>query len=533
MLHVPKEPIQTELLEFLHDPDSYPHAPPSVSVEQTHTAFVAIAPPFAYKIKKTVNFGFLDYSTLELRQHFCEAEVTLNSRLCPDLYEGVVPIYRNNGTLSFEPNGDVVEYAVKMRHLSKGQFLDQLVEQGQGDEKAIDRIVLRLEPFYQTQASSPAIAEWGRSEKLKVNTDENVAQTEHVISTLVSRVAFEAIRYYTNRFFDHHALLFARRRTKGHIKDCHGDLHLHHIYLTPEQVNIYDCIEFNERFRYSDVSCDIAFLAMDLDFHGRSDLARYFVKRMSEVLHDPDLEPLTDFYKCYRAYVRAKVEGMRSEQAEVPEAQRRASSERAKHYYQLALQYALSGSSPAVIVVMGQVGTGKTTQAEAVAGSLGCDIFSSDTIRKTLAGVPLFERGSSTERANLYRKEMTHKVYEMLQGQALNHAKQGQMIVLDATYGNPHYRAELRTALANSGVPCFFVELAAPDAILKNRLQERDTSRDMISDARLEDFELLQTHYQAPDALEDARHFVVSTEAKSVDDTTLEILKHVIRLQHE
>lgn len=519
------------LLQFLEDPASYPHHPAHVEIIQTHISYVALAPPFVYKVKKPVSLGFLDFSTLEKRRYYCEQEVALNRRLAPGIYEGVVPIYRVAAGLTLEEGGTVVAYAVRMKQLADGYFMHQLLREGRLGTADIDRLMEVLLPFYAGQRSTASQANWGRIGHLAISTDENFEQTEAYLDTLIAQPAYEAIWYYTNWFYEHHALLLERRRAEGHILNCHGDLHLEHIHLAPEQVSIYDCIEFNERFRSIDVANDIAFLAMDLDLNSRPDLAHYFVCGMAEALDDPELLRLIDFYKCYRAYVRAKVESMRSADPDVPEAERQASTRRARRYYQLALHYAVAGSGPMVAVVMGRVGTGKSTVARELGVMLGWPVCASDRIRKQTAGVPLYERGDADERARLYADAQTERTYAALLDQALERATHRQSIVLDATFSRRHHREALRQALRARGISYVFLEMTASDEVIRERLQQREADARVVSDARLGDFEMLAARYEAPDALEDAWHLPVSTEA-SLQVTLFEVMQRLIPRTH-
>jgi uncharacterized protein len=189
---------RAELLDLLSDPNSYPHRPQDVRVMQTHSSFVFIAPPFVFKVKKPVNFGFLDYSTLEKRRHFCEREVILNRRLCPDLYLGVVPISTAGGRLTFEQGTEIVEYAVKMRQISENEFLDKLVERDAVQPADLDRIAATLKNFYEAQHPTEEIETWGRIDRLRISTDENFRQTEPFIGQTLSRAALDTIRFYTD-----------------------------------------------------------------------------------------------------------------------------------------------------------------------------------------------------------------------------------------------------------------------------------------------------------------------------------------------
>lgn len=521
-----------EILSALQDPASYPYTPERIDIIQTHISYVAIAPPYVYKIKKPVDFGFLNFSTLDRRKHFCEVEVELNRRLCAAIYEGVVPLSQTEHGLKLEDDTNIVDYAVKMQRLSDEGFLDEHLERGTLTPDDLDRVADKLQNFYAAQTPSAEIAEAGRIPRLKVNTDENFEQAEEHVGTLLSRPAFDAIRYATDRFYDQHARLLNRRRAEGHVVDAHGDLRLEHVHLTPDRACIYDCIEFNDRFRHIDIANDIAFLAMDLDVNGRPDLSRHLVRQMADRLDDPDLPLLTDFYKSYRAFVRGKVEGMRSLEGEVPSDERAASRQRARRAYQWALRYSIAGSSPLVVVAMGRVGTGKSTQAEALADALGWEAVSSDRVRKSMANVPLYERTGAETRNRLYSSSMTKATYTTLLDRAVDHAGVGRGVILDATFSRRQHREALRARLSKETIPHVFIELTAGDETIKQRLARREQTAKQVSDARREDFEMLTAHYEPPNALEDAFHVQVSAEAPS-DETTRIILKHLVRLAPE
>ncbi|HMB93407.1 MAG TPA: AAA family ATPase [Rhodothermales bacterium] len=518
---------ETDLIDFLQNPASYPHGPPSVRLVQTHISLVAIASPYVFKVKKPVDFDFLDFSTLAKRKHFCEQEVALNRRLCARIYEGVVPIWWSEEGFSFEGTGEPVEYAVKMKELAAAGFLGRLLEENAVGADAIDRVVEKLVGFYRSESSTPEIAAWGRVEKLKISTDENFDQTASFVGEALPGVTLKAVQYFTEAFYEREHDLLERRCAEGHLLDCHGDLRAEHIHLSDAGVCIYDCIEFNERFRYIDVASDIAFLAMDLRFHGHPQLSRYLVQQMGDVRGDAVLARLLPFYGCYRAYVRGKVELMRSEEAEVLFADRADSRNEARRYFQLALSYAVGGDGPCVIGIMGRVGSGKTTIAQTLAKVLGWNLVSSDRMRKTLAGVPLRQRGPAAERKRLYASTLTEQTYKALQEHAITNAHAGRSTLIDATYSRRQHREILRETLGREHIPCIFVEATASDKVLRARLAQREHQDDMISDARLEDFEMLTARYEAPESVQDARFFAVSSETE-VEETVGAILKAII-----
>lgn len=502
---------QERLLPFLLNPHSYPHRPKRVRLLQTHASFVFLVPPFVYKVKKPVNFGFLNFSTLEKRRHFCERELALNRRLSPDMYLGVVPISVRGGRYAFGEGDEVVEYAVKMRKLPDGHFLDGLIAHGAVGPAEIQRIAVALTAFYRAQQPTEEIEAWGRIGRLKISTDENFRQAEPFVGQTLSPSAFATIRAFTNGCYSRHARLFSARVRERRIRDCHGDLHLEHIHLTPRALHIYDCIEFNDRFRYVDVASDVAFLAMDLDDKGRPDLARLFVAKLAAGLRDPGMLRLMDFYKCYRAYVRGKVESLHSVAHAAAETERAASAERARSYFRLALRYAVAGSRPLVVVVMGRIASGKSSLAAALAAELGWDAVSSDRVRKELAGFPLYERTSEAARARLYSSAMTARTYARLFAAAEAAARSGRGIVLDATFATRVHREQMRARFARRGLDWCVLEAHADDRTVRRRLREREARPEEISDARLDDFNALTQLYEPPTELPKSRCVKVRT----------------------
>lgn len=295
-------------VQALQESCFYSHVVDTIQLIQTHISYVTIAGEYAYKFKKDVNFGFLDFSTLEKRKHFCEQELVLNRRLCPDLYLSMVAIVNDNGQLQLTDDleGDVVEFGIKMSKMDQSKQMNTLLAEGLVAEKDIDAIVAKLVPFYETAETNEELAQFGTSENFGVNVLENFEQTETFVGGgALSADCFAALKEYSLAFLQKEDV-FNERVSSGKIRDCHGDLYSANICLQ-DDVQIFDCIEFNERFRFGDVAADIGFLAMDLDYHGRSDLAKYFVDKYISESGDGTLLQVLDFYKIYRAYVRAKI----------------------------------------------------------------------------------------------------------------------------------------------------------------------------------------------------------------------------------
>lgn len=471
---------------------------------QTHASWVFLAPPFVYKIKQPVDLGFLDFSTLEQRREDCEREVRLNRRLAEDMYLGVEPICEQNGRLNLEGKGAVVEWAVKMRELDQSRLLSHLLkEEGAVGTVEIDRVLKVLVPFYGKQATLSGAEQATATQRLRQSIFDNLKTAKAFIGQVLSQAAYETLLHFNEAFFETQAALLQSRIDEGWIRDCHGDLHTEHIHLTPERVRIYDCIEFNTRFRHIDVACDLAFLAMDLDFHQRADLARHWVDRAAEQLADPGMKRLLSFYQCYRACVRGKVACLQSRSETMQAKEKEGSLALARQYFHLGLRYAVLGARGGVVAVMGKVASGKSSLAQVLGKVLGCEVLSSDRIRKALAGVHPNNRGNADERAELYTQDMTERTYGKLAEGALANLHRGGWTIVDATFSKKQSRDALNAAVAEQGGGCVWIEAKANDAATQERLRAREKSPSVVSDARLEDRSMLDAGYEPPDEIPD------------------------------
>ncbi|MBI4303827.1 MAG: hypothetical protein HY665_05770 [Chloroflexi bacterium] len=330
--------LLTEMVEALQDPKAYPEPPQRVELMQTQMSFVFLAGNLVYKVKKPVNLGYLDYTTLDKRRLFCEREVELNRRLCSKAYLGVVPITRSDGRIQTEGKGEVIEYAVKMRHLPQEAMMNVLLASNKVSPDMLRDVARILSDFHHKAETNDAISAFGDIKMITQNTEENFSQTEKYVGRTVSHERYQRIKSYTEGFIAGNGSLFRRRVADGRIRDCHGDLHAAHICFAGG-ICIYDCIEFNDRFRYCDVASEVAFLSMDLDHYGRADLSRSFVDGYVAFSGDKEQLQLLDFYKCYRAYVRGKVEGFKLDDPYVSEAEKAKSLAAARSYFELAESY--------------------------------------------------------------------------------------------------------------------------------------------------------------------------------------------------
>lgn len=508
--------MDSQLITFLQKKNAYPHQPETVEHVQTHISHVFLAPPYVYKFKKSVDFGFLDYSSVDKRKKYCHREVELNRRLSDDIYLGVVSVTKEGDSFQiFDEvlqSDSVVEYAVKMKQLPEEYFLHSYLEKGTLKKSHLDRVADKLADFYNNQQLDEQILQYGEIESIKVNTDENFEQTKDFIGETIDDNMYRAIQYFTNHYFERRSELFERRIAQKRIVDGHGDLHLEHIHITPQKVQIYDCIEFNDRFRYGDLAVDLAFFAMDLDFNNQWQKEHYFVDQMADKLDDPDLLEIIDFYKCYRAYVKGKVKSLQSTEEEVPQADREKAVQTASQYFDLSLRYALLGSKPIVLIFMGGVGTGKTTLARHFEQKFNIDRYSSDRIRKSMAGLALQKRTPEKQRDKLYTKSMSERTYQTLVEKMEEDIKEGKSVILDATFSDRTAREKLVQKFRELEVNYLFVEAKAPGDVVKSRLRQRDEEDEVVSDARLEDFETLKNRYSPPSEMGDETLISVQTD---------------------
>ena len=335
---------QMQVVEALRKPEAYDEEVRQIELKQTHISYVFLTKNFVYKVKKAVDFGFLDFSTLEKRRFFCEKELDLNRRLCGDMYLEVVPITKSEYVVKINGEGTPIEYAVKMKRIPEENIMTRLLEEGKVDQKLIDRMVKIIAEFHLKAEAGKKIGEFGSLPMIERNWRENFEQTEEFVSETISPESYQLIQKRTDDFMNNNRDLFAKRVTENRVKECHGDIHSGNIFIA-DKIYIFDAIEFNERFRYCDVASEVAFLAMDLDFKERSDLSSFLVDRYVKYSGDKELELLLPFYKCYRAYVRGKVTSFKLNDPSIGSEEKSSATEDARAYFDLAANYAKNLSS--------------------------------------------------------------------------------------------------------------------------------------------------------------------------------------------
>lgn len=470
-------------IEDLLDPAAWPDEGGKVELRQSHISYLLFTPQFVYKIKKPVDFGFLDFTTLEARRFYCEEEVRLNRRLAPGVYIGVVGITgAEGGRHLVGGEGEPIEYAVKMKRLSEEDCLERLLAEGRADNALMGRIARALAAFHAAAETGGRVSGFGSLDIIRKNTGENFEQAAPFVGKALGRGLLARIKDYTERFTEANRALFERRVQEGFIRDCHGDIHCEHIFA-PDGIEIIDCIEFNERFRFSDAVADSAFLSMDLDRKGRPDLARAFDDAYFAASGDREGPGLLNFYKCYRAFVRGKVSSFKAFEDEVPEAERAEALLSALYYFHLSGLYASGGVLPLLIIVCGLPGTGKTTLAKEIAERTGFAHIMSDAVRKELAGV---EPGGARPGAfgeGIYSEHFTERTYARLAERAEALMRQGRPVIVDATFSKRRHLRRVMEAADRAGASVRVLECSADSATVRARLEERRSAAGNLSDA--------------------------------------------------
>lgn len=465
-------------LETLLQPERYPEPTGAVRHLQTHISHLFLTDRFVYKLKKPVDFGFLDFTSLEKRHHFCNEELRLNRRLSPDIYLEVVTLHDDgSGGLCFNGGGEIVEYAVKMRRLPEERMLARLLDAGQVTPADIEAIARAVAAFHAGAATDQRIASFGSLAAIRANWLENLRQTMPYCGVTLSPADHQLIGDWALATLDSAADCFEERVAGGFIRECDGDLHSENICLDG-QVHIFDCIEFNEKFRFSDTAADVAFLAMDLENHGRRDLAEWFVAAYCQESGDTGLLGVLSLYLVNRAFIRGKVESFRLDDPLIPAAEKQAAADRAARFFRLARGYVLRRRLPrSLLLTCGPTGCGKSSFAAELAFQLGIAHLQADRERKQLAGVQPTERG-----ADIYTADWNRATYERLAAVAAAELAAGRSVVVDATFRSSADRERFVLLATEAGVPLTICELVCPAELVRQRLVLREQAGDSVSD---------------------------------------------------
>ncbi|MES0349538.1 MAG: AAA family ATPase [Desulfobacteria bacterium] len=512
---------QARIFRAMETPAFYPHPVLSIEQRETHISKVFLTGSYVYKIKKPVNLEFLDFTTLKKRLHFCHQEVILNRRLTHNVYLDVVPITFEDGQYYLAGPGAPVEYAVKMRQLPEDRSMVRLLRRGKIDKEALEELSRILARFYSQAPTGGNINTFGSWETVWTNCEENFRQTEMFIERILDERMFQIVRAATRSFLRRWQDLFEHRLERKKIRDCHGDLRTGHIYFADE-IQILDCIEFNERFRYGDIASDLAFLAMDLDYEGHPKIAQDLLEAYVQYTKDQDVFVLLDFYKCYRAFVRVKVDCFRLQKGNLGKQETSSLLRQTRKYMDLAYRYAVQFTRPTLWVVCGMPASGKSTIAKKLAETLDVKVLRSDVIRKGLFRLQPDEKIDVPFEKGIYSKGASSLTYGRLLLLAQDEIEKGYSAILDATYNSRHHRSEVLRLAKDMDTNLMFVECTCPEAILKERLMSREETSS-VSDARLRHYAKIKARFEPLNEVRDEMHISVDTE-RSLQESMEHIL---------
>jgi len=458
------------LIAALRDPASYPHPVDGVEVFETHISWVLLAGAYAYKVKKPVRLAFLDFSTLAARRYYCEEELRLNRRTAPELYLDVVPIAQTARGAAVSAPGEPIEYAVRMRRFAPGALADEMAGRGTLGAAQIDSIARVLARFHAAAPRAGPAGDYGAPAQIAAPAMGNFEQIAALGPDPATAARLARLRAWTEGECRRLHPAFAARRAGGHVRECHGDLHLGNIAFIGGRAVPFDCIEFDPALRWIDVMSEVAFVVMDLLAHRLAGAAWRLLNALLEASGDYDGVAVLRFYLVYRALVRAKV------------ARLRGSQDGFRLY--LGLAESLAGSAPPLLVLMhGRAGSGKTTVSQAALERLGAVRLRSDVERKRLSGLEPQARTGAAVDAGIYAAAANRRTYDHLAGLAAGILAAGYAAIVDAAFLQREQRDGFRRMAERLGAACVIAACTAPEATLRRRVSERAARARDASDA--------------------------------------------------
>ena len=477
----PPVDAHAELVHALLDPGCYPHSVAHVEHIETHISDVLLTGQHAYKLKKPLALGFLDFSTLAKRHFFCCEELRLNRRLAPELYEDVVAITGTPAHPTVGGQGEPIEYALRMRQFDQSGLLEQVVVRGELTSAHVDEIAASVAGFHAALPAASLGSGFGSAEQIMRPALQNFEQLLPLLAG-GDRALLDELHAWTK---DQHAALaplFDQRLREGCVRECHGDLHLGNMALIDGHVRIFDCIEFNADLRWIDVISEAAFLAMDLLRRRRTDLAFRFLNRYLELTGDYAGVRLLRYYMVYRALVRAKVAALRAAQSDVAPAERQPLQAKCRAHLALAHELATS-EQPALLILHGLSGSGKTALSQTVLQAIGAIRIRSDVERKRLHGIGEAARSGSAVGEGIYTAAAGAATYERVAQMAAHAIEAGFPVVVDAAFLERARRDRFRALASTLRCPFAILHAEAPDAVLRARISQRASAARDASEA--------------------------------------------------
>ena len=507
------------LLTALQNPDLYDHPVSGFTLIETHISWVLLTGDYVSKVKKPVNFGFLDYSSLEQRQHFCQEEVRLNRRLAPELYLDVIPVTGSAEAPVLGGDGPAIAYLVKTRQFRQQDLLGNLQRDGGLTVSHIDELAGVLARFHGQIEHAGLNTPFGTPQQVHAPVTQNFEQIRPFLSDTGDLQQLDALEQWANTTHQRLIPQINERKAAGLIRECHGDIYLDNVTLVNGQVTLFDCIEFNEPFRWTDVMADVAFMSMDLEDRGLHALSRRFVSAYLEHTGDYQGLAVLNYYKAYRAMVRAKVAlfGLNDQMS----AEQRASVMQ-RYYGYAALAESYTEVAPRFgLLTFGVSGSGKSTLAVKLVEQLGAIRLRSDVERKRLFGSddnPSLDSG-------LYAPERSEQTYQRLACLAAQTLANGYPVIVDATHLKQAQRQLMRDAIEDQGAPCLILHCDAPQASIEQWLKERQQAGTDVSDAGIEVMRHQLQEMEPLDADEAALSIRVDTASDSAMSDLSEQLK--------
>ncbi len=501
-------------------PGAYPHDTRNLRVVETHISWVLLTGEYAYKIKKAVDFGFLDYSTLQKRKFFCEEELRLNSRFAPDLYLDVVAINRKDGKLRIGGDGEVIEYAVRMRQFPQAAQLDRLLDAGELEPVDILNAARQISAYHEKAEVAAVGTSFGAPDHVAAPAMENFLQILPRLKDPQQIKDVETLREWSKTQTDLLHDILTERKNLGRIRECHGDLHLSNLIRRDHRVVAFDCIEFDPDLRWTDVMCEIAFLIMDLEVRQRDDLAFQCASAYLEAGGDYDGVRLLPYYLVYRSLVRAKVAAIRMVDNALDASVREQQANRFRRHVAIAHRDS-TRHRPLLLLCHGLSGSGKTWLSDKLIGNLGAIRVRSDIERKRLYGLQTLTRSGSEIAAGIYDPEATVATYNRLEACARASLEAGLPVVVDAAFLKRAQRERFMALAEELGAARVILHCRADDHVLEARLRQRAQQRKDASEADLEVLRYQHKQYDPPQESELPDTITVDTDADiDIDNLT-------------
>ena len=477
-------------------PEIYPHPVANIELIETHISWVILTGDFVYKIKKPVNFGFLDFSTLEKRHECCLNELNLNRRLAPDIYLAVVAISGSPDRPVIEGAGEAFEYAVKMRQFPQSAQLDCMLAAGELTTEHMDALARTVARFQQNIAIADASTDYGNPDIIYQPVAENFDQIRDHLDITPYEDQLTALQTWCESTFEYLKTVFEQRKRDGFVREGHGDMHLRNLVWLENGPTAFDCIEFNAHLRWIDVISEVAFLVMDLQDRQQPHLANRFLNSYLEATGDYAGLAILRFYLCYRALVRAKVDALRLAQKNISEQGRQQTLTEFESYLRLASTYTLA-STPELIIMRGLSASGKSTVAQQLVDATGMIRIRSDVERKRLFFMPLTLNAKASHKidAGIYSPQASLQTYSKLIELVSLVINAGYSVIVDAAFLKYEQRVPFRRLAESLGIAYTILQVSAPEEILRQRIVEK---RHDVSDADLAVLEHQIVNWQPP-----------------------------------